>query len=87
MSCLRSPDDKRGGSITIVLIEGKDTRKEILGAIETSSFLKNNSIGYVNYMASICHKFNFTKSSMNRNEVDEFIEDNFGPHDKLAILE
>ena len=36
-----SPDDKRGGSITIVLIEGKDTsRKEILGAIETSSFLK-----------------------------------------------
>ena len=24
---------------------------------------------------------------MNRNEVDEFIEDNFGPHDKLAILE
>ncbi len=55
---LQSPDDKRGGSITIVLIEGKDTRKEILGAIETSSFLKNNSIGYVNYMASICHKFN-----------------------------
>ena len=36
-----SPDDKRGGRITIVLIEGKDTsRKEILGAIETSSFLK-----------------------------------------------
>ena len=24
---------------------------------------------------------------MNRNEIDEFIEDNFGPHDKLTILE
>jgi hypothetical protein len=36
-----SPDDKRGGSITIVLIEGKDTsRKEILETIGTSSFLK-----------------------------------------------
>lgn len=36
-----SPDDKRGGCMTIVLFEGKAEEKEILNIIHETPFLKN----------------------------------------------
>ncbi|NDV63896.1 hypothetical protein [Bacteroides sp. 224] len=36
-----SPDDKRGGSITIALVENATEYKEVLDAIETSNFMRN----------------------------------------------
>lgn len=36
-----SPDDKRGGSITLVVVEKAETHKEVLDALKASEFVKS----------------------------------------------